>query len=178
MAIELLPQVERIIVNDALKEGFATLIGEVKERKALEVSPLQKLSYLQALALSKSVVDNWKMQTLKKLFEEKQDALFVYLAVHRFETDINVISLDVHLNNDYLLRTSVCVDFGPSGPHYPQWTSVVNKATGSEYDVFLSDIGMVSPITQVSGYLFNGAEEDYQYKVQISLSDLEDETID
>lgn len=178
MAIELLSQVERLIVNDALKEGFSALVGETKERKVLEVSPLQKLSYLQAVALSKSVPINLEVQTLKELFEEKQGALFVYLAVHRFETDVDVINLDVHLNEDYLLRTSVYADFGPSGPHYPQWTSIVNKATGSEYDVFLSDIGMDSPITQVSGYLFNGVEEDYQHKVQINFSDLEDETID
>lgn len=175
MAIELLGQVERIIVNEALADGFAALVGEAKEKETVEVSPLQKLSYLQALALSKPVVGNWKVQTLKELFEEKQDALFVYLAVHRFETDIDVISLDVHLNNDYLLRTSVCVDFSPSGPHYPQWTSIVDKSTGSEYDVFLSDIGIDSSITQVSGYLFNGIEEDYQHKIQIDFSDLRDE---
>lgn len=178
MAIELLSQIERLVVNDTLKEGFSALVGETKEQKAMEVSPLQKLSYLQAVALSRPVASSWKVRTLKDLFNEMQDALFVYLAAHRFETNIDVISLDVHLNNDYLLRTSVCTDFGSSGPHYPQWTSVVNKATGTEYDVFLSDIGMDSPITQVSGYLFNGVEEDYQYKVQINFSDLEDETID
>lgn len=175
MAIELLGQGERIIVNEALAEGFVTLVGEAKKKEAVEVSPLQKLSCLQTTVLSTSALSSWKAQTLKELLEEKQDALFVYLAAHRFETDVDVINLDVHLNEGYLLRTSVCTDFGPSGPHYPQWTSIVDKSTGSEYDVFLSDIGMDSPITKVSGYLFNGLEEDYQYKTQISFSDLKDE---
>ena len=107
MAIELLGQVEIIIVNEALVEGFVTLVGEAKKKEAVEFSPLQKLSCLQTTVLSTSALSSWKAQTLKELLEEKQDALFVYLAAHRFETDVDVINLEVHLNAGYLLRTSV-----------------------------------------------------------------------
>ena len=172
MAIELLPQLERLLVNDILSEGFAAQIQ--KEQGALEVSPLQKLAYLQAVALSESDVNSFQVQVLNEIFKTRQDALFVYLAAHRFETDVDTISLDVYLNGEFILRTSVTNDFGPQGPHFPQWTSVVDKTTSSEYDLFVSDIGLIeeADIEGISGCLYNGIEDDYQHKVQIKFSSL------